>query len=198
MTAGYSERVEAIGRASRRAALLSALGISVVIVSMVYASVSLRRLQGQRDALNAEVRTGKMQLDSLRHRLADARQAVAATRTAINAFHANNYETALQLYDEAIRGDPDNPYVHNLRAYALFKLGRVHAAIEGERKSVATDPEYAWGYLDLARFLCADTPPRYDEAKQAIQRAIELRPELRAVMNDDGEFQRLCRPIIAR
>ena len=198
MTAGYSEQVEAIGRASRRAALLSALGISVVIVSMVYASVSLRRLQGQRDALNAEVRAGRMQLDSLRHRLADARQSVAATRTAINAFHANNYKTALQLYDEAIRADPDNPYVHNLRAYALFKLGSVPAAIEGERQSVAADPEYAWGYFDLARFLCADTPPRYDEAKQAIRRALELRPELRAVMNDDGEFQRLCRPIIAR
>lgn len=33
--------------------------------------------------------------------------------------------------------------------------------------SVAADPEYAWGYFDLARFLCAASPPRLAEANQA-------------------------------
>jgi tetratricopeptide (TPR) repeat protein len=94
--------------------------------------------------------------------------------------------------DEALSSDPDNAYVQNLRAYALFRLGRVDTALEGQRRSVAADPSYAWGYFDLARFLCAVSPPRIDEARKAAAKAIELRPDLRGRMQADGEFQKLC------
>jgi hypothetical protein len=52
------------------------------------------------------------------------------------------------------------------------------------------DPDYAWGYFDLARFKCK--AGAFDEARQAIDAALEKRPGLRAHMEKDGEFQRLC------
>lgn len=116
-----------------------------------------------------------------------------AARAAINAFHEGRLQDAVALYDEALGSDPDNAYLQNLRAYALFRLGHVDAALEGQRRSLVSDPSYAWGYFDLARFLCATTPPQIEEAKKAAARAIELRPGMQAIMRGDGEFQRVCR-----
>jgi tetratricopeptide (TPR) repeat protein len=83
----------------------------------------------------------------------------------------------------------------NLRAYSLFRLGRINEAIEGQRQSVAVDPGYAWGHFDLARFLCAaGSPAQVEEAKREIDRAIELEGDpMRERMKGDGEFRRVCR-----
>ena len=194
------ERVVALGRASRRAALVSLLGFVLVFGALVYAAVQLGNLQQQREALQREhvdlvamVDSSKAEVEEYRQQAQNARQAVAASRAAINAFHAGRLEDAVALYDEALKSDPDNAYLQNLRAYALFRLRRVDEAIKGQRLSLAADPNYAWGYFDLARFLCAASLPRRTEAKDAARRAIALRPDLREIMHRDGEFQRVCR-----
>lgn len=194
------ERVVALGRASRRAALVSLLGFLLVVAALGYSAVKLADLQEQRGALQREqadliatIDSSKADVAKYRQEAQNARQAVAASRAAINAFHAGRFEDAVSLYDEALKSDPENAYLQNLRAYALFRLGKVDTAIEGQRLSLAVDPNYAWGYFDLARFLCAASPPLWDEANDAARRAIELRPELLEIMRSDGEFQRVCR-----
>ena len=82
----------------------------------------------------------------------------------------------------------------NLKAYSLFKLNRISEAIEVQRQGLQIDPDYAWGYFDLARFRCK--AGAFDEARQAIDGALEKRPGLRAHMEKDGEFQRLCAPVL--
>jgi len=59
--------------------------------------------------------------------------------------------TALKFYDDALAADPDNVYLLNLRAYTLFKQHRYDDSIAEELRRVGADPEYAWGYFDLAR-----------------------------------------------
>jgi tetratricopeptide (TPR) repeat protein len=118
---------------------------------------------------------------------------LSSARAAINAFHSGNLQQALQLYDEALSSDPDNAYLQNLRAYTLFRLGRTDEAIEGEKRSIEIDPNYAWGYFDLARFLCAASPTEMSAAKDAARKAILLRPDIEPTMRSDGEFQRVCR-----
>ena len=86
--------------------------------------------------------------------------------------------------------------MQNLRAYALFRMGRVEEAVRRQREGLAADSSYAWGYFDLARFLCASKPPQMEEARQAVQTAITLRPDLEATMRRDGEFQRVCRGLV--
>lgn len=143
----------------------------------------------KRDELSAQVEDLKLQL-------AHSREAVAATRIAINAFHVGRYDDAVRTYAAALQLDPDNAYILNLQAYAVFKTGRIGDAIEIEQKSVKADPQYAWGYFDLARFLCAAKPPRYEEARMAIYTALRLRPDLISYMRDDGEFKRHCKEIL--
>jgi tetratricopeptide (TPR) repeat protein len=192
-------RIRELGRASRRAALISILGFVLVLGAIAHAMIQLQRLQAQVDSLTAEreqlreqIQRSTTVLDSVRTALVDARRAVGASRAAINAFHAGDLELAVALYDESLMSDPSNAYIQNLRAYALFRLGRVEEAIEGQRRSIAADSSYAWGYFDLARFLCAVQPPQMENARRAAETALSLRPDLRQIMAGDGEFQRIC------
>ena len=213
--------VDSIARSSRRAALLGLLGILLVLTAIVYAVLQLRALETQRvelranlESLRAEAARYELRLNGLRselsvahnesersnrelnvvrEQLARARGSQSAARAAISAFKAGRLEDAVSLYDEALGADPENAYLQNLRAYALFRLHKIDAALEGQQRSVAIDPTYAWGYFDLARFLCASSPPRFDEARTAVARAMELRPAMKKIMQDDGEFQRICR-----
>ena len=165
--------------------------ILFVLALLVTGSILLQisPLLRKREELAAEVTGLKLQL-------ARSREAVAATRIAINAFHEKRYEDAVKMYEAALQIDPDNAYILNLQAYSTFKIGDINDAIEIEQRSVATDPEYAWGYFDLARFLCAARPSRYEEANAAIVTALHLRPDLISFMRRDGEFKRHCSKIL--
>jgi tetratricopeptide (TPR) repeat protein len=188
-----TSRVEALGRQSRRAALISGLGFVLVIAAFIYAAGQLRKLETKKHDLESQLETETQQLEQTKRQLVNARKALSSTRAAINAFHEGDFHQAVSLYDEALAWDPGNAYIQNLRAYSLFRLHRVDEAIAGERRSIAADPQYAWGYFDLARFLCAASPPSIEEARSAAAKAIELRPEMRDVMRGDGEFQHICR-----
>lgn len=191
---------EELGKASRRAASVSALGLLLTLAGIGYAIVQLHNIekqrnvaQSERDRLEAETERYREDLNTARSELEKSREALSTARAAINAFHAGNLNEALALYNEALASDPNNAYLQNLRAYTLFRLGRVNDAIAGERRSIALDPNYAWGYFDLARFLCASSPPEMDQAKKAAAEAVELRPDLRTLMENDGEFERVCK-----
>lgn len=193
-------RIAKMGRSSRRAALVSLLGFLLVLGAIVYAAVQLQNLDRQRKVLETEQEKLKSEtvldqheLQQTRNELAQSRSALSAARAAINAFHSGNLDEALTLYNEALASDPNNGYLQNLRAYTLFRLGRVNEALDGERLSIAADPSYAWGYFDLARFECAASPSQMQNAREAVEEALRLRPDLRAYMKNDGEFQRVCK-----
>jgi tetratricopeptide (TPR) repeat protein len=205
-TAQSAASIDALGRASRRAAALSLLGVVVVLGAIGYAAFELRKIEQQRAATQQQLESvqrelitveqrrasTQQQLETVEQALITARASLAAARAAINAFHAGRLTDAVKLYDEALAADPDNAYLQNLRAYALFRLGRTDAAIEGQRQSLKSRPDYAWGYFDLARFLCSASPARLDEARQAAATAIQMRADLQEIMRSDGEFQRVC------
>jgi tetratricopeptide (TPR) repeat protein len=188
-------------RRARLGAWASVVLAGCITASLLYVShrelgrvnVQRRTLLNEVGALKAEMQGYKNDLSTVRAELARTRLSLTAARAAINAFHAGRLTDAVALYDEALSSDPGNAYIQNLRAYALFRLGRVDAAVDGQRKSIAADPNYAWGYFDLARFLCTTSPPRMEDARAAAKKAIELRPDMRAIMQSDGEFQRVCR-----
>ncbi len=154
----------------------------------------VRSLQSQA----SELRTQNSELvddsDALRNNVKNLREALGASRYAIIAFHQGDYQTAIVYYDQALRADPDNAYLLNLKAYSLFKLDSFQEAIETQIESIRVDPNYAWGFFDLARFHCAAGD--MDAAGEAMMTALEKRPGLEDVMNNDGEFQRLCAPIL--
>lgn len=154
----------------------------------------VRSLQSQA----SELRTQNSELvddsEALRNHVKNLREALGASRYAIIAFHQGDYDTAIDFYDQALRADPDNAYLLNLKAYSHFKLEQFQEAIEIQIESTRVDPNYAWGFFDLARFHCAAGD--MDAASEAMMTALEKSPGLENVMNDDGEFQRLCAPIL--
>lgn len=192
--------------ASQRAALVTLLGASLVFGSLLYAGVSLRSTHLQLDVLQVErlqvmaqieqntrvLATASDELEETKLQLRQARCALESSRSAVQAFHQRQYSTAVELYSEALTCDPGNAYILNLQAYSLFKLGRLEDAIRSQQRSLASEPDYAWGYFDLARFLCASGTSRLVEARSNIDRAVRLRPNLGQIMQGDGEFVRLC------
>ena len=193
--------MDRLERTSRISALLMALGAVVVLGALWLSYGQLRALQTEVKALESDatkLRTENRELtqraEAMRNEIKGLREALTASRDAIVAFHQRDYGTAVALYEQALRADPDNAYLLNLKAYSLFKLRRGRDAIEVQRESIRIDPDYAWGYFDLARFQCA--VGEFDAARKAIEIALEKHPELRSTMEKDGEFQRLCTPVL--
>ena len=172
-------------------------------VALKQTTAEISHLEAAQSSLEARVAESEKtiavrdtELSKVREQISQARCALAASRSAIEAFHQREYEAAIGLYSEALACDPDNAYLLNLKAYSLFKAGRIGEALTVERQSVSADPNYAWGYFDLARFLCAAGPNNFAEAKIAISNAVRLRPGLEQVMRGDGEFMRLCKGLL--
>jgi tetratricopeptide (TPR) repeat protein len=192
--------LDQLERSSRISAVLVVLGAAAVLGALLFSyrelqSVQLRvaSLRADSTQLVSQARALRAETEQLRKEVSGVREALAASRSAIAAFHQGDYGRAVQLYDQAIKADSGNAYLLNLRAYALFKQGRLPDALAAEELSVRADSNYAWGYLDLARFQCAAR--HLKEARGSIDKALAVRPELHGVMTDDAEFRHLCREV---
>jgi tetratricopeptide (TPR) repeat protein len=135
----------------------------------------------------------KWEAESLSVETRGLREALTAARAAITAYHAGDFAGAVALYDKVIRNDSTNAYLLNLRAYSLFRAGRYDEALRSQQLSLRADSSYAWGYFDLARFQCA--LGQWTEAKTTIERLLRIAPSMRATMDGDGEFRRVCRRV---
>jgi tetratricopeptide (TPR) repeat protein len=197
-----------IAKSSRRSALISILGLLIVFLALGYSAWQLQRLRThvqhtqeelvaisqQRDNVKSELTARLADLHAVKSQLKGAREAVFYVKQGINYYHAGRYHQAIKAYDQALELDPENAYIANLKGYSLFKVKQYEDAIDAMKLSVEIDPTYAWGYFDLARVLCAKTD--FSSAKQAIREALERQQDLRETMLSDGEFTRLCRPIL--
>lgn len=192
MSAPIDVELQRLGRASRYSSLLSILAAIVFVGALLYGRSQVVRIEAQRQVLKRESDSILVVLSSARDSLAAARCAYSSSRAAITAFHNRDYRGALALYDEALQCDPRNAYLLNLKAYSAFKAGDLSAAVEAQRGSLTADSTYAWGYMDLARFLCAQGNEHRGEAQAAVRRAVALRGDMYSIMRNDGELTRLC------
>jgi Flp pilus assembly protein TadD len=194
---------------------------AVALCVTAWATLQVRPLLFERERLEKAIADNRVQLDDLRAKqdrardeivalerqaavvraeLKGARDATPVLTEAINAFHRKDYAQAIVKYDEALRLNPGDPYVYNLKSYSQFKAGDVAGAIDTLSRALGMDPGYEWGYFDLARYQCAAGSP--EAAVRSIKSALEARGESirRATaffLAKDGEFRRLCAPVIA-
>ena len=186
-----------VERTSRISAALMALGALVVLGALWVGSTKLSKLNAEVALLESHAAQLKdqreavsNQIQKLQSEVSTLRQALSASRDAIAAFHARDYVEAVRLYELALSADPGNVYIMNLKAYSLFKLGRVQEAITFQATALQKDTTYAWGYFDLARFQCAAGDKV--SAEKSIALAIEKESRFRELAQQDGEFRRLC------
>jgi tetratricopeptide (TPR) repeat protein len=152
-------------------------------------------LKTQYDKATTEYESLGKQLQLLREQLTSARKSTPALTDAINAFHRRQYPRAIEKYDDALRLNPGDAYIYNLKSYSQFKSGDAPGAIGTMSKSLELDPSYAWGYFDLARFQCAAGTP-IDATRTLKDAAVKQGESVKRLaslfLQQDGEFRRLC------
>lgn len=98
----------------------------------------------------------------------------AAYARTIAAYRMNHVEQALKMTDDLIKGEPDNPYFHELKAQMLFEFGRAAQSVPSYKKAVALAPEsglirmaYAQALIESAGKNKATLSEAADQLKRA-------------------------------
>lgn len=197
------------------------LAAAAALVVTAWATLQVRPLLAEREQLSKEIAENRTKLDALkaqqesarleiaalekqaatvRAELKGARDATPVLTKAIDDFHRRDYGAAIAEYNQALRLNPGDAYIYNLKSYSQFKAGDVAGAIETMSRSLEMDPSYEWGYFDLARYQCK--AGSYSVALGTIKAALAARGEsikrgIAFFLEKDGEFTRLCRPIVS-
>ena len=106
------------------------------------------------------------------------------------------YEKAMSFIDNALKADPMNGTLHDIKGFTTELQNGVDAALPFYRKAVEVDPNYANAFFDVGRCLYLqaqkiidDNPnatnkelvpkikPIYDEAIPYLEKAINLNPD---------------------
>lgn len=103
----------------------------------------------------------------------------------------NRYDEALQLYDDALMDQPDEPDLLYGRSLVHERLDRIDQAEDDLRAILGMAPDDARALNALGYMLTVHTD-RYDEAAGLIGRALGLEPEDPAIQDSMGwlEFKR--------
>ena len=107
-----------------------------------------------------------------------------------------DYEKAMSFIDNALKADPMNGTLHDIKGFTTELQNGVDAALPFYRKAVEVDPSYANAFFDVGRCLYLqaqkiidDNPnatnkelvpkikPIYDEAIPYLEKAINLNPD---------------------
>ncbi|MEO8441097.1 MAG: hypothetical protein ABI547_01285 [Betaproteobacteria bacterium] len=159
----------------------------------------LAELRRAQDKAQTEYSEAKHQLDAVRAELKGAREATPALIEGINAFHRKQYRLAITRYDEALRLNPGDAYIHNLKSYSQFKAGDLTGAIATMSKSLEIEPTYDWGYFDLARYQCAsggDSDAVATLRAALAKRDLSVKKLAPVFLAEDGEFRKLCAAVL--
>jgi tetratricopeptide (TPR) repeat protein len=97
------------------------------------------------------------------------------------------HEQALQAFDAALALDVENEKAWFGRAKALRALGRLDAAWDAIRHTIAIRPEFARAHLELAA-LCRSAG-KTDQALAAVRRALSIQPDLAVARRLLSRFQ---------
>ncbi|MDR0916965.1 MAG: tetratricopeptide repeat protein [Oscillospiraceae bacterium] len=96
----------------------------------------------------------------------------------------NEYERAIECYNEAVRLAPADDAAYNKRGIAYGKLERYDEAIADITEAIRLDPDYAAAYNN--RGIAYGKLERYDEAIADFTEAIRLNPDLAIAYNNRG------------
>jgi tetratricopeptide (TPR) repeat protein len=149
-----SADLQRFSRHARAGALMTLVGALIVIGSIVYASSRLNALEvtvrKQKSAL-LESNTAlervrrdraavQRQLDTLKANLRSARNSFYLTQLGVKRFYRRDFKGAVDLYDQAINGDPANPVLFDLKGYALLRDHRLADSVTTLENAIRIDP----------------------------------------------------------
>ena len=104
--------------------------------------------------------------------------------TGYDLYNAKRYQDALYACEQALRNDPDNASVYNLKGDVLSDLKRYGEALTAFERAIQLDPNSATAYKNKGMTL--KNLKHYEEALTAYERAIQLDPTLAPTYNSKG------------
>ena len=194
--------------------LVQLIAAAAAVAVTAWAAFQVRPLLAQRQRLEKEIaaqgehlsrmeessRALSARNEHLSLKLANAREASYYVSQALQEYHNRRYAGAIALYDEALKLDPENAYVLDLKSYSQFRGGDVAGAIESVQAALRFQPDYIYGYTEWSRYACA--AGRFEEAVRASAtaraRSSEAEQRYRDLLERDGQFARLCAPVRSR
>lgn len=91
-------------------------------------------------------------------------------------FIDEEFEEAVQCYDEALKASPRDATILSCRAAALLKKRNFMKALEDANNAIASDPSHEIAYL--RKGLACFELEEYETAKASFQRGEELRSRI--------------------
>jgi len=104
--------------------------------------------------------------------------------TGYDLYNAKRYQDALYACEQALRNDPDNASVYNLKGDVLSDLKRYGEALTAFERAIQLDPNSATAYKNKG--ITLKNLKHYEEALTAYERAIQLDPTLAPTYNSKG------------
>jgi adenylate cyclase len=117
----------------------------------------------------------------------DPNHAWAWMRRGYGLVYTGRPEDGLQAFERSARMSPLDPFAFNVHlgmGLANFAAGRPERAIELANHALAERPGLTWPYRDLASYYA--TADRMDEARDALEKFVYLRPAMSAASIRDG------------
>ena len=96
--------------------------------------------------------------------------------TGYDLYNAKRYQDALYACEQALRNDPDNADVYNLKGDVLSDLKRYGEALTAFERAIQLDPNSATAYKNKG--ITLKNLKHYEEALANYERAIQLDPTL--------------------
>jgi tetratricopeptide (TPR) repeat protein len=97
---------------------------------------------------------------------------------------AGRKREGLELFSHLVKEQPNNPFLHRWRGYALHDRGQLDEAMAEYRQAIALEPKDAWTHHELGRVL--HIKRQLDEAIAEYRQAIALDPKDAWVHNNLG------------
>lgn len=174
------KKFEAKERSVRiRSIIFSTIPVVLALILLWYTGNRIFYAKIQLTKVNEEVK-------DVSQKLTNAREAVWYLTQGITSYHAGRYSDAIGFYDKAIKLDPENPVIFDLKGYSLFRNKEFGKAVLVLEKSIEIDPNYVWGYYDLALAYWANGEE--EKAVRAVEKILEMDPTFKEIIKKDGQF----------
>jgi tetratricopeptide (TPR) repeat protein len=98
----------------------------------------------------------------------------------------NEYEKANAFIDNALKGDPMNGTLHDIKGFTTELKDGVDAALPFYRKATEVDPDYANAFFDVGRCLYLQAQKIIDENPNATNK--ELVPKIKPIYDEAIPF----------
>jgi len=192
MPTGNAESLEALVRAGAarsrsRMLLLILLGIAAAILGLGAALWSWQVQRSSKEAAPKAAAAAASQ--AIQEVQANQQQAAELLQKGAAQAHAGHYAAADQLYDEALKIEPNSATAFQLKGYLQLRQKNVSAAIPLLEKATALNPLDPWGHynLALALYRSGDTAAAVDQVRDLLN----IAPNFKTTIAQDGQFAKL-------